>query len=179
MNNPFSDENPRNIALTIDVPPSATREDNQDDQEGGVVDENSAMSALTSSLNSPPGSKGSSKQKSNATSTSGKTHNLRDCFQGHELIPTEETEVYGKVIKLDNGKDKEVKGVRRKRVRCKACKSKTSYFCKKCGEKAFYCQPLSKNGASCARFHKRVVEAEECKKIPGCSGWISYESNKW
>ena len=86
---------------------------------------------------------------------------------------------YRKSIKLDNGKETSVSAERRKRARCKVCKSKTSYYCIKCGKNAFYCQPTSKNRASCTKEHKRFVEAEKCKKIPGCSGWISYETNKW
>ena len=104
--------------------------------------------------------------------------NLRSCFEGHDFVPTQ-IEVYKKIIKLENGKGSSVNAERRKCARCKVCKSKTSYYCIKCGTNALYCQPISKNGALCTCEHKRFVEAEECKKIPGCSGWISYESNKW
>ena len=61
MNNSFTNENPINIALTIDVP-SPQSKSTQGDQEVGIVDEHSAVSALTLSLNSTPGSKGSSKK---------------------------------------------------------------------------------------------------------------------
>ena len=84
-----------------------------------------------------------------------------------------------KSIKVDNGKATSVSAERRKRFRCRVCKSKTSYYCIKCGDNHFYCQKGSKNGITCNKEHKRFVEAQECKKIPGCSGWISYESNKW
>ena len=105
--------------------------------------------------------------------------NLRNCFEGHKLVPTEEMEGYRKSIKLDNGKETSVSAERRKRGRCRVCKSKTIYYCIKCGPLHFYCQQTSKNGEACTEAHKRAVEAVECKKIPGCSGWISYESNKW
>ena len=71
---------------------------------------------------------------------------------------------------------------RRKRDRCKACKNKTTLYCTKCepngSNKPWYCQQLTKSGPQCALYHKRSVEDEECKKIPGCSGWITTK-NKW
>ena len=59
LNNEFSNENPTNIALTIDVP---SPQKHARDPVVGTHDEHSAVSALTSSLNSPPGSKGSNKK---------------------------------------------------------------------------------------------------------------------
>ena len=121
LNNSFTNENPNNIALTIDVP-SPQPKSSQGDQEVGIVDEHSAVSALASLLNSPSGSKGSNKK----TSATPQKTNLRNCFEGHKLVPTKEIEVYRKSIKLDNGKETTVSAERRKRARCKACKFKTS-----------------------------------------------------
>ena len=103
--------------------------------------------------------------------------NIRDCFNGHDLIQSQEMESYYKRDKEDQLKPAE----RRKRGRCKACKKKTTFYCIKCepngSNKPWYCQQLTKNGPSCALSHKRFVEDKECKKIPGCSGWIT--KSKW
>ena len=142
-------------------------------REHTTLEDESLISALTSSLNSPPGT---SSSKSSAGTPK---NNLRDCFEGHDLVQCMEVETYYKRDKDDKLRVAE----RRKRGRCKACKNKTTYYCPKCKaigstNRAWYCQALTQTGPQCAVIHKRSVEDEECKKIPGCSGWISTQS-KW
>ena len=112
LNNSFSKDPPSNVAsLSIGVSRKQPQQNKNDDvtfnyvRENSTLDDQSILSALTSSLSSPHGTNSS---KSSRTPK----NNIRDCFHGHNLVQCQEMESYYKRDREDKPKPAE----RRKRV---------------------------------------------------------------
>ena len=98
------------------------------------------------------------------------TASIREAFKDHTDLAQSPIDVPFNLSKEGRS------GKRRARGTCRGCGVKTSWFCKICvpqtsGSKEWYCTK-----ASCALKHKRKVQDEACKSVPGCSGWIDAAS---
>ena len=94
LHNSFSKEPPSNVTLSIGVSSKQPQENKTEDvtfnyvKENSTLDDQSIMYALTSSLSSPCAT--------NSSKLSTPKSNIRDCFNGHDVVQSQEMESYYK-----------------------------------------------------------------------------------
>ena len=92
LNNTFTKQPPSNVAVSIGISSEQPQENRSEDvtfnyvRDNSTLDDHSLLSALTSSLSSP--------HATNSSTSSTPRSNIRDCFNGHDLVQCQEMESY-------------------------------------------------------------------------------------
>ena len=158
LENEYGNTRPSSMMLTIGVPTVGSF--------SSVTDEFGTPAKKSKTDHSPKSaaSVGTKTTSSISTSTS-----VREAFKRHEELEQAPMDI---PFECDGRK-----GRRRSRGRCRSCGMKTSWYCPACeprpgSQREWYCTK-----ERCTLQHKRDVEADACKNVPGCSGWLKQTSS--
>ena len=160
LNNDYSSLKPSDMMLTIGVSPTRAC------SISSFTDDFSTPARKRKKIEATTTTPASSVATPSVSSTTKTTESIHKVFREHMVQQTPKDEDY-----FENGKH----GTRRKRGRCRARGSKTTWYCPVCvpkaAKRAWYC-----NSISCTRKHKRDVQRDKCIVVPGPGQWLKQTS---